>query len=210
MQNYKLFYNNVRLLVARYEHGKQTETCLENCFLFHHSLNLTEIFSHFLASEQDVDLLYSTETEEKQIEMALRRFFVFERAAGGIVFKDNTLLRIFRFNRWDFPKGHVEAGETDTDAALREVSEETGMDELTIEKDLDYTYHIFKNKNDGFVLKETHWYQMRTASEKTLIPQTEEAILAAEWLPFSQRDSFTKNTYPALVELLNCLEQGKS
>ena len=212
MQSYKLFYNHARLLIARYEQNEQTGTDAENCFLFQNiscrtafSSTFPTIFQKFLTSEQDFDLLYATETEEKQIQKALRSFFVFQRAAGGIVFKNDAFLRIFRLNRWDFPKGHIEVGETDTDAALREVTEETGIDQLIIEKDLGYTYHIFKNENKGFTLKETHWYQMRTSSEKALIPQTEEDILSAEWLPFSQRNSLIENTYPAIVELLGKL-----
>ncbi len=38
------------------------------------------------------------------------------------------LLRAFQY--WDSPKGHVEAGETPLEAALREVREETGLEEL--------------------------------------------------------------------------------
>jgi bis(5'-nucleosidyl)-tetraphosphatase len=38
------------------------------------------------------------------------------------------LLRAFQY--WDFPKGRTEAGETPLEAALREVKEETGIDQL--------------------------------------------------------------------------------
>jgi len=208
MQSYKLFYNNVRLLVARYEQNYQTKTCPENCFLFKNiakNTNLTVFLKKFLTAEQNFDLLYANEMEEKQIKKALYSFFVLKRAAGGIVLKDDAILRIFRLNCWDFPKGHIEAGETDADAALREVTEETGIDELSIEKDLGYTYHIFTNENNDFVLKETHWYQMRTTSQKTLIPQMEESILAAEWILFAHRNLIVENTYPSLVELLSRL-----
>ncbi|MCL2130911.1 MAG: NUDIX domain-containing protein [Lentimicrobiaceae bacterium] len=202
MQRYSFFYNSARLLIAKHEHNHQTKTQTENCFTFNISLDLTDIFSKFLSSEQNFDLFYANETEENQIKNVLHDFFIFERAAGGIVFKNDAILTIFRLNRWDFPKGHIEAGETDTAAALREVTEETGIDELTIEKDLHYTRHIYKNENDRFVLKETHWYQMQTASEKVLCPQTEENILTAKWIPFSQRNRIIENTYPSIVELL--------
>jgi 8-oxo-dGTP pyrophosphatase MutT (NUDIX family) len=200
MQRYKLFYNNVRLLIASYEQNYQTETSTENCFLFTESFNLIELFSKFLSSKQNFDLLYANETDEKRIKTALYDFFIFQRAAGGIVFKGDAILTIFRFNHWDFPKGHVEAGETDADAACREVAEETGIDELTIENDFGYTYHIFQNKNNQFVLKETHWFQMRTASEKKPVPQTEESILAAKWFPFPELNSIVENMYPSMVE----------
>ena len=35
------------------------------------------------------------------------------------------------YNYWDFPKGLVEAGETPFEAARREVTEETGIEELS-------------------------------------------------------------------------------
>ena len=206
MQRYNFFYNNVRLLIAKYEQSYQTKTIAENCLMFNPTLDLADFFSRFLSDEQNFDLLYANEIEEKQIKKAIYNFFIVKRAAGGIVFKDNAILTIFRFSRWDFPKGHIEAGETDADAALREVTEETGISELIIEKDLNFTYHIFKNENDRFVLKKTHWYQMRTSSENTLVPQTEEQILTAKWLPFSQWDSIVENTYPTIVELLAQLE----
>lgn len=38
------------------------------------------------------------------------------------------LLRAYQY--WDFPKGRTEAGETPLEAALREVREETGLDNL--------------------------------------------------------------------------------
>ena len=202
MQSYNFFYNNARLLVAKYEHNYQTQTQTENCFVFDISFDLTKLFSRFLSENQDFDLFYKNEKEEQQIKKALSDFFIFRRAAGGIVFKNDAVLAIFRFNCWDFPKGHVEAGETDADAALREVTEETGIDNLHIDNDLGYTYHIFKDHENKFILKETHWFQMRTSSEKTLIPQTEEGILVAKWLPLSQRKQIVENTYPSIVDLL--------
>jgi 8-oxo-dGTP pyrophosphatase MutT (NUDIX family) len=41
------------------------------------------------------------------------------------------LLRAYR--NWDFPKGLVEAGETSIDAALREVREETTLDDISFD-----------------------------------------------------------------------------
>jgi 8-oxo-dGTP pyrophosphatase MutT (NUDIX family) len=50
------------------------------------------------------------------------------RAAGGVVLAgDEVLLIRDRYGRWTFPKGHVEPGETDEEAARREVEEETGV-----------------------------------------------------------------------------------
>ena len=46
------------------------------------------------------------------------------------------LLRAYR--NWDFPKGLVEAGEAPIDAALREVREETTLDDLSFDWGLEF------------------------------------------------------------------------
>ena len=50
------------------------------------------------------------------------------RAAGGVVTRRNEVLVVHRprYDDWSLPKGKVEPGETDQDAARREVEEETG------------------------------------------------------------------------------------
>jgi ADP-ribose pyrophosphatase YjhB (NUDIX family) len=205
MQSYTIFYNNARLLIAWREQNYITEEHPENCYWYHHSLNLRDVFSEFQSSGQDLALFYTKPMDAVQIKIGLYYSFDIEEAAGGIVLKDNAMLSIFRFNRWDFPKGHIEKGELATDAALREVEEETGIDNLIITKELDFTYHVYKNEHDRFTLKETHWFLMRTTSEKTPVPQTEEGISAVEWIPLSQRSKIIENTYPSIIELLERL-----
>jgi len=43
-------------------------------------------------------------------------------------------------DRWDLPKGHVDPGETDMEAALRELEEETGFEEGELLIDPDFCY----------------------------------------------------------------------
>lgn len=52
---------------------------------------------------------------------------VFKRAGGDILF-----LAVYsdRNKIWGFPKGHLEKGETEREAAAREIKEETGLDGL--------------------------------------------------------------------------------
>lgn len=59
---------------------------------------------------------------------------LYERSCGAVVFHEINgvtrflLIKNKRSAHWSFPKGHVEKGETDEQAALREVKEETGID----------------------------------------------------------------------------------
>jgi len=63
-----------------------------------------------------------------------------EFSAGGLVYKkigDQTLWMVVQhsgYKGWIFPKGHIEKEETNEEAALREVKEETGIDAKIIEK----------------------------------------------------------------------------
>jgi 8-oxo-dGTP pyrophosphatase MutT (NUDIX family) len=55
------------------------------------------------------------------------------QAAGGLVWRESAegpevlLVHRPRYDDWSFPKGKMEAGETWTETALREVEEETGF-----------------------------------------------------------------------------------
>src|SRR5512134_1206580 len=51
------------------------------------------------------------------------------RSAGGLVVEGSRILLIAtqEGRRWQLPKGHIEAGETPEETAVREVREETGV-----------------------------------------------------------------------------------
>ena len=52
-----------------------------------------------------------------------------EKSCGCIIIdKDRVLLVKHNAGHWDFPKGHMEDGETEIETAIREVKEETNLD----------------------------------------------------------------------------------
>ena len=57
-----------------------------------------------------------------------------KRAAGTVVFRRTDrgvrLLVLRAYKNWDFPKGLIEPGESELDAARRETTEETGLANL--------------------------------------------------------------------------------
>ena len=53
----------------------------------------------------------------------------YEKSCGAIVLDGGKILVIQQAEgHWGFPKGHVEAGETEVQTAIREIKEETNYD----------------------------------------------------------------------------------
>jgi len=122
-------------------------------------------------------------------------------AGGGLVKNDkNELLFIERNQKWDLPKGRAERGENIETTSLREVEEETGVKNLSIEKFLQETYHIYKNKGK-YNLKITYWYLMKTDYSGVLKPQVEEGITQAVWKTNDQAKAAMSNSYSNVVLL---------
>lgn len=96
------------------------------------------------------------------------------RAAGGVVIDEQyRVLLIERDVERDgelihevrLPKGHVDAGETDRDAAIREVCEETGFCKLDIVADLGTVQTEYEFRGTQYV-RDEHYYLMRLASRE--------------------------------------------
>lgn len=135
--------------------------------------------------------------------------FELRTAAGGVV--ENAAgdtLMIYRNDRWDLPKGHLEEGESIEECALREVEEECGIGGLRIVAPIVSTLHTYEWDGRS-VLKRTHWYRMRTDSTATPAPQTEEGITRAEWLAPAQVAEALRDTYPTIRNVMDTLETQK-
>lgn len=106
----------------------------------------------------------------------------YEKSCGGIVYRKHSgsteilLIQSLSGGHWTFPKGHVEAGETETETAMREILEETG-----IEADIDTSFRETEtySPKEG-VLKDVVYFlaEARTAD---LIPQASE-VADIKWV----------------------------
>ena len=140
--------------------------------------------------------------DEKVILKKLKEKIPVQRAGGGLVFnKKGQVLFIFRNGKWDLPKGGKEKREKMKLTAMREVEEETGVDNLIITKRLQKTYHIFK-RNGVYKLKITQWYEMKTDFEGIPVGQLEEGIEKVAWLNPEQIQEAIKNSYENIKLIL--------
>ncbi|NUO02725.1 MAG: NUDIX hydrolase [Saprospiraceae bacterium] len=123
-------------------------------------------------------------------------------AAGGLVFNPaGEILFIHRRGFWDLPKGKIDKGESTSEAAIREVREETGLEQLDLGTELMTTYHTYKEKDGRRVLKRTFWYRMQT-TDTQLVPQAEEGIEAAVWMSAPVFLGTERRVYHNILDLL--------
>ena len=124
-------------------------------------------------------------------------------AAGCVVeHRDGAFLWIERNTRWDLPKGKVEKGESIEEAAAREVTEETGIDRLSLAGHLRTTYHTYEESGIP-ILKTTFWFHAHHDGKDTKgAPQSEEGITDVQWKfrPFGPE--LLENTYPSILDLV--------
>ena len=122
-------------------------------------------------------------------------------AAGGLVSnRRGDYLLIQRSGLWDLPKGHREADEDIRETALREVQEETGVDQLELRDLICVTDHCYL-RGGVWHLKHTWWYDMLYTDPVNLTPQREEDITRAAWVARSSLPPYLKNTYPSIQEV---------
>ncbi len=111
-------------------------------------------------------------------------------AAGGIVLHGlgpaTQVLVVHRpvHNDWSLPKGHVDPDESLTDAALREVAEETGI-AARIVRSAGTTEHLIQ-REDGERTKQVHWFVMRPLDATDLSARSPDAeVDRAAWWPIA-------------------------
>lgn len=123
-------------------------------------------------------------------------------AGGGIVKnEEDKILFQYRRGKWDLPKGKLDEGETIEQCAVREVEEETGLQNIQLGKLIGVTHHYYK-ENGKEIEKETHWFYMQVSGDQKLTPQLEEDILELRWVAKGEVEDYLANTFTNIVEIL--------
>jgi 8-oxo-dGTP pyrophosphatase MutT (NUDIX family) len=202
---YKVFFNDSFLVITdkHYQPLKHLHTFQLQSF--------NQIEKWILEAENSVNpvqLICLTENPH-DVWLKLQSLFRIIEAAGGLVKNDDKkYLFIFRRGKWDLPKGKIESGEIPSDAAIREVMEETGLKLITIKKYITSTYHIYRLKGK-LVLKRTYWYLMNSHGADTLIPQIEEDIEKAIWLNPAEIEPLMLNMFGSVKDLVENVQLVK-
>jgi 8-oxo-dGTP pyrophosphatase MutT (NUDIX family) len=105
----------------------------------------------------------------------------FDAAGGVLVDRDRVLLlRSARYSDLRLPKGHIKEGESPREAALREVTEESGYADLEIVADLgeqDVEFDV----EDRHTIRHEHYYLMRLRSPRQATRPPEDNKFTPEW-----------------------------
>lgn len=128
---------------------------------------------------------------------------MFEKSAGAVIFykpartaenvrsggrgkKIEYLLLHYKAGHWEFPKGHVEKGETPEQTIRREVSEETGLKNIAFIEGfktwIKYFHRSYQNPKE-WVFKIVDFYLARAKTKKVKISWEHTGY---EWLTYEE------------------------
>lgn len=128
-----------------------------------------------------------------------------ERSAGAVVYHEGTgkdkrffLVLHYPAGHWDFPKGAVEKGETEEEAARREIKEETGLvvDGFVSGFSREIEYHY--RRGDGLSHKSVIFFITESKSMNVKISFEHTGY---DWLPFDR--SMKRLTFDNARKVLN-------
>jgi len=99
-----------------------------------------------------------------------------EKSAGFILISDDfhtshysVLLLHYRSGHWDFPKGNIETNETEMQAAIRELKEETDISKFRVIPNFRYTLGYKYTKKSKLISKQAILFLASTKVKKVKI-----------------------------------------
>ena len=130
-----------------------------------------------------------------------------EKSAGAVVFYKNKEVEYLLLHYpgstkkakdyWDFPKGHIEEGESEIETVKREVYEETGLKDIEILPNFKTSIKYFFQKEGKKIFKIVVFYLARANTKEVKISFEHIGFV---WLPFEK--AVEKVTYKNAKEVL--------
>jgi 8-oxo-dGTP pyrophosphatase MutT (NUDIX family) len=200
----KIYYNNKPLILTN-----DLREYLNQHTIAAGYLNFTGAFPrNYRLAFQHLDKLNTLgaiieDISPSSLQNELHKLYEPIEAGGGVVQNEaGNVLMIYRRGKWDLPKGKRDEGEDIAECAIREVSEETGLQNLKLGEKICDTYHIYSQKKQN-LLKCTSWYKMKGTSKDILQPQEEENIQEVRWVSKDELRPLVYKSYEAIREVLH-------
>ncbi len=125
-----------------------------------------------------------------------------EHSAGIVIFRRHNgkfvfLLLHYNAGHFDFPKGHLEKGESNRDAAVRETLEETGISDVKILEGFKQKLGYYFTRDGKRTFKEVVYFAGETKSSDVKISAEH---IGFEWQGYD--DALKKITFKNSQEVL--------
>lgn len=129
---------------------------------------------------------------------------IHEHSAGSIIYREKDgqpeflIVESVLHHTWGFPKGHLEPGETEEDAAKREVAEEVGL-----HPEFDFNFRRETNyPTEEGTMKKVAFFLSKFVSAQHVVDQKEE-ILNSKWINLNEAKEYLpeeRHLYQMLVD----------
>lgn len=130
-----------------------------------------------------------------------------ERSAGIVLFRQMNAHREYLVlhypgGHFDLPKGHLEEGETEREAAIRELEEETTIKNIVWIEGYRNKIHYTYSKMGKPSTKEVTFFLARTVQKKVELSHEHQGFI---WLPY--KEAVEKMTYENAKQLIRLAEK---
>jgi hypothetical protein len=75
------------------------------------------------------------------------------------------------------------------------------LEKMEMDRPLAITYHTY-HQFGAHIIKESHWYLIKSIKQQVFTPQTEEDIEMCEWVPINALGTHLDNTHASIRDVI--------